>query len=87
MYDYQHAPPAVHRLYVLLIRDNYRHYYGKDGAYIMDKAKVLKAGLKVGALVLAGVVTALNNKLSNAEMEETVAKKVAEALENQVKES
>ena len=53
----------------------------------MDKAKVLKAGLKVGALVLAGVVTTLNNKLSNAEMEETVAKKVAEALENQVKES
>ena len=53
----------------------------------MDKAKVLKAGLKIGALVLAGVVTTLNNKLNNAEMEETVAKKVAEALENQVKES
>lgn len=87
MYYHPYAITTIHRLRLLLIRDVYRHYYGKDGAYIMDKAKVLKAGLKVGALVLAGVVTALNNKLSNAEMEETVAKKVAEALENQVKES
>ena len=53
----------------------------------MNKAKLLKTGLKLGALALAGVVTILNNKVANDEMEETVAKKVAEALANQVKES
>lgn len=53
----------------------------------MDKAKMLKTGLKLGALALAGVVTVLNNKVASEEMEETVAKKVAEALANQVKES
>lgn len=87
MHNNPHAATAIYRLRLLLIRVENRRYYGKDGAYIMDKAKVLKACLKVGALVLAGVVTALNNKLSNAEMEETVAKKVAEALANQVEES
>lgn len=53
----------------------------------MDKAKVLKAGLKVGALALAGVVTVINNKLSSNEMKETVAKEVKEALAKQAKES
>lgn len=53
----------------------------------MDKAKAIKTGLKLGALALAGVVTLLNNKMSSDEMKETVAKEVAEALNNQVKES
>lgn len=53
----------------------------------MDKAKLLKTGLKVGAIVLAGVVTVLNNKVADEEMKATVAKKVEEALANQVKES
>lgn len=53
----------------------------------MDKTKVIKTGLKLGALALAGVVTILNNKVASEEMEETVAKKVAEALANQTKES
>lgn len=51
----------------------------------MDKAKAIKTGLKLGALALAGVVTILNNKMSNDEMKETVAKEVSKALENQVK--
>jgi hypothetical protein len=53
----------------------------------MNKANLIKTGLKLGALALAGVVTILNNKVANDEMEETVAKKVAEALANQAKES
>lgn len=53
----------------------------------MDKAKMFKTGLKLGALALAGVVTIMQNKVSSDEMEETVAKKVAEALANQAKES
>lgn len=53
----------------------------------MDKAKVIKTGLKVGALALAGVVTILNNKMAGDEMKETVAKEVEKALANQVKES
>ena len=53
----------------------------------MDKAKAIKTGLKLGALVLAGVVTILNNKVSDNEMKETVAKEVAKALNKQVEES
>ena len=53
----------------------------------MNKAKIMDIALKGGALLLAGVVTVLNNKSAQREMEETVAKKVAEALTNQVKES
>lgn len=53
----------------------------------MDKAKMLKTGLKLGALMLAGVVTVLNDKVAKSEMDETVAKKVAEALANQAEES
>lgn len=53
----------------------------------MDKAKVLKTGLKIGALALAGVVTIINNKINEDEMKTTIAKKVEEALANQVKES
>lgn len=87
MHHYIHAAAAIHRLRLLLIREKNRRYYGKDGAYIMEKAKMAKLVLKGGAILLAGVVTVLNNKLNNDEMEEAVAKKVAEALANQVKES
>ena len=55
--------------------------------YIIDKAKVVKTGLKLGALALAGVVTLLNGKLSSDEMKETVAKEVEKALESKAKES
>lgn len=87
MHNHLYASTTIHRLRVLLIRVKNRRYYGKDGAYIMEKAKMAKFILKGGAILLAGVVTVLNNKLNNDEMEETVAKKVAEALANQVKES
>ena len=53
----------------------------------MDKAKMLKTGLKLGALMLAGVVTVLNDKVNKADMEETIAKKVAETLAHQAEES
>lgn len=53
----------------------------------MDKNKLVKTGLKLGALALAGVVTILNNKASSDEMKETVAKEVAKAMSNQTKES
>lgn len=53
----------------------------------MDKAKAIKTGLKIGALALAAVVTVINDKVAKNDMDETVAKKVAEALENQAKES
>lgn len=53
----------------------------------MDKTKLLKMGLKVGALVFAGVATVMNNKMADDEMKATVEKKVAEALANQAKES
>lgn len=49
----------------------------------MDKAKIIKTSLKLGALALAGVVTILNGKLSSDEMKETVAKEVEKALSNQ----
>ena len=53
----------------------------------MDKAKVIKTGLKIGALVLAGVVTIINDRVSKSEMDETVAKKVTEALAHRAEES
>lgn len=53
----------------------------------MDKAKIVKTGLKLGALALAGIVTLLNGKLSSDEMKETVAKEVEKALESKAKES
>ena len=52
----------------------------------MDKAKVIKTCLKIGALGLAAVVTIVNDKLAKQDMDETVAKKVAEALANQAEE-
>lgn len=53
----------------------------------MDKVKVIKTCLKVGALVMAGAATLINDKLAKEDMTETVTKKVSEALANQAKES
>jgi hypothetical protein len=53
----------------------------------MNWAKLAKPALKVGALALAGVVTVLNNKMADNEMKAEVAKRVAEELANQAKES
>ena len=53
----------------------------------MDKAKGIKLGLKLGALVLAGVATILNDKVAKGEMTETVAKEVEKHFADQVKES
>lgn len=53
----------------------------------MNKTKVLKTGLKVGALALGGVLTWLNNKIANNEMKETVVEEVKKALAEQAKES
>lgn len=53
----------------------------------MNKAKVIKTCIKAGALLLAGVVTILNDKVTKTEMDEAVAAKVAEALANQAEES
>ena len=78
---------TIHGLSRILIRDVYSYYYGKDGVCTMNKDKLVKTGLKLGALALAGVVTILNNKTSSDEMKETVAKEVAKAMSNQAKES
>lgn len=53
----------------------------------MDKAKIIKTCLKVGAFAMATAATVINSKMAEKEMNDTVAKKVAEALENQAKES
>ena len=53
----------------------------------MNKAKLVDFAIKGGALLLAGVVTVLNNKSSENAMKDAVAKEVAEALANQAKES
>lgn len=53
----------------------------------MDKGKLLKAGLSVLGLVLTIGSTLVNDKVKDTKLEETVAKKVEEALNNQVKES
>jgi hypothetical protein len=87
MYYRLYAVGTSHRRRVLLTRDKNRHYYGKEVKKVMDKAKVIKTGLKIGALVLAAAVTVINDKVAKNEMNETVTKKVAEALENQAKES
>lgn len=87
MYDYSSTNGTIYGLSRILIRDVYSPYYGKDGVYTMNKDKLVKTGLKLGALALAGVVTILNNKTSSDEMKETVAKEVAKAMSNQAKES
>lgn len=53
----------------------------------MDKAKLFKVGLSIAGTALMGVATLINNKVADDKMKEIVAKEVAEALKNQVKES
>lgn len=53
----------------------------------MDKSKMLKTGLKIGALVLTGIATVLSDKVAKDDMNETIAKEVAKTIENQAKES
>lgn len=53
----------------------------------MDKAKAIKMGLKLGALVLTGIATVMSDKVNKTDMDETIAAKVAETLANQAKES
>lgn len=53
----------------------------------MDKTKMMKAGLSVLGLALTLGSTLINDKMKNDKLEETVSKKVAEALNNQAKES
>lgn len=53
----------------------------------MDKAKLAKTLLSVAGLGLTLVSTLVNDKVKDNKLEETVAKKVEEALSNQVKES
>lgn len=53
----------------------------------MEKAKLMKMGLSVLGTVLMLGANLINDKVKNDQLDETVAKKVAEALENQAKES
>lgn len=46
---------------------------------------VVKTCLKIGALIMAGGATLINDKLANDNMKETVVKTVDEALKDQVK--
>lgn len=53
----------------------------------MDKSKLVKVGLSVLGMVLTIGSTIVSDKVKSTELEETVSKKVNEALKNQVKES
>lgn len=53
----------------------------------MDKTKMMKLGLSTLGLVLTLGSTLVNDKVKDVKLEETVAEKVKEALNNQVKES
>ena len=53
----------------------------------MDISKIGKALLPIGALALSAVASVMSNKANERQMEETITKKVAEALANQTKES
>lgn len=48
----------------------------------MDKDKLLKVGMSVLGLALTIGSTLVNSKVNDAKMEETIAEKVKEALEN-----
>lgn len=53
----------------------------------MDKTKMMKMGLSVLGLALTLGSTLVNDKVKDAKLNETVAEKVKEALNKQVKES
>ena len=53
----------------------------------MDKSKLMKMGLSVLGIVQTIGSTLVSDKVKSAELDETVTKKVNEALSNQAKES
>lgn len=53
----------------------------------MNKTKLVKLILGIGAGALTLVTTMFDDKVNSAEMKETVSREVAKALSNQVKES
>lgn len=53
----------------------------------MDKTKLAKLALSALGVGLTLASTLVNDKVKDSKLEETVAKKVEEALQNQVKES
>lgn len=53
----------------------------------MDNTKLMKLGLSVLGIALTIGSTLVNDKVKDAKLEETVAEKVKEALNNQAKES
>ena len=59
----------------------------EGGECFMDKSKLMKMGLSVLGIVLTIGSTLVSDKVKSAELDETVTKKVNEALSNQVKES
>ena len=59
----------------------------EGGECFMDKSKMVKLGMSVLGIALTIGSTLVNDKLKSNQLEETVTKKVAEALENQAKES
>lgn len=65
-----------------MIRENYNYYYGKD-VNALDKSKLVKLGLSVLGMALTFGATLVNDKVKDAKLEETVQKKVQEALDNQ----
>ena len=53
----------------------------------MDKSKMVKLGMSVLGIALTIGSALVNDKVKSNQLEETVAEKVKEALENQAKES
>lgn len=82
MHDYSFAARSIHGLPRILIREFYRLYYGKD-VNALDKSKLVKMGLSVLGMALTFGATLVNDKVKDAKLEETVQKKVQEALDNQ----
>lgn len=52
----------------------------------MDKAKMMKIGLSALGMLLTIGSTLVNDKVKDSKMEETIAEKVKEALDNNAKE-
>ena len=59
----------------------------EGGECFMDKSKLMKMGLSILGIVLTIGSTLVSDKVKSAELDETVTKKVNEALSNQAKES
>ena len=59
----------------------------EGGECFMDKSKLMKMGLSVLGIILTIGSTLVSDKVKSAELDETVTKKVNEALSNQAKES